>query len=607
MANFTPQEIEEILQEFFDVTGKRQYIGARYVPIFGRKDEDTIEWDNTKPYEPLTIVLYEGNSYTSRTYVPADVPITDTHYWALTGNYNAQVELYRQEVARFVDSIQEKAFAFDTVADMQACDNLYIDAICHTNGFYSRNDGGDAWYVVTNNEIDSILNLQLQDELTATYIGSEYNVRQFGCKCDGTDETILLNNIISVLPDNVYISLSYGDAITLYDNVVFDKAINIDFKGTVILKANGRLTFGSIGHNYEYHNVTLDNVKGDAHNGNCVALSLVNARFNTFNINTIDSCKYGIAFNIDIHDNTQVSLGQNIFRYVLIRNCDDGVVFFGGSQAVWDDNTVVWAEGNQFMGGFINRCYHSGIWFQPNIKCGDSILTGPIDNVERSGAYDVLDETTHKINGVTKYSQGNLIISNFLRNNACVFPITTYVLCSQIGLFANGLIRSNFALAAGNAEISDNMVEITNSSIEMSGDSPFIDLKDSPDIDRQARIILTTDKTLRLQTQDGDIQLNSSDDIQLNSNKSIELKPGADSFVNTYLTVRGYGVQAGTSQLNYQFPTPKEDSNYSVFVTPNWSTTVAVTGRTTQGFIVTFGTPAPGSSEVEFLITGQMV
>ena len=99
MANpFTPEQISQILEEFFKVVGTRQYIGARYVPIFGRKGEESIEWDNSAPYEPLTIVLYQGNSYTSRQYVPVGVEITNQEFWALTGNYNAQVELYRQEV-----------------------------------------------------------------------------------------------------------------------------------------------------------------------------------------------------------------------------------------------------------------------------------------------------------------------------------------------------------------------------------------------------------------------------------------------------------------------------------------------------------------------------
>ena len=73
-----------------------QYIGARYVPLFA----DPIEWDSSKTYEPLTIVYSGGNSYTSRQFVPAGIPIDNDSYWALTGNYNAQIEQYRTEVAR---------------------------------------------------------------------------------------------------------------------------------------------------------------------------------------------------------------------------------------------------------------------------------------------------------------------------------------------------------------------------------------------------------------------------------------------------------------------------------------------------------------------------
>ena len=100
MANpFTPEEVSQILEAFFAAVGTRQYIGARYVPIFGRKDETSIEWDNSAPYEPLTIVLYQGNSYTSRQYVPTGVEITNQEFWANTGNYNAQIEQYRRETA----------------------------------------------------------------------------------------------------------------------------------------------------------------------------------------------------------------------------------------------------------------------------------------------------------------------------------------------------------------------------------------------------------------------------------------------------------------------------------------------------------------------------
>lgn len=90
-----------------------QYIGARYVPLFS----DPLDWDNTKAYEALTIVYYQGNSYTSRQSVPKGVEITNDKYWALTGNYNAQIETYRKEVTEVVgkaDEAVEKATEAET-------------------------------------------------------------------------------------------------------------------------------------------------------------------------------------------------------------------------------------------------------------------------------------------------------------------------------------------------------------------------------------------------------------------------------------------------------------------------------------------------------------
>lgn len=145
-----------------------QYIGSRYVPILA----DPVEWSSTKSYEPLTIVTHEGNSYTSRQYVPVGIDITNNNYWALTGNYDAQIEQYRRETAQSVATNKAytdaavaqvndwltvaqsqygaKPFAFETVADMQSSYNLFYNgAICHTNGFHTSGDGGGAWYIIT--------------------------------------------------------------------------------------------------------------------------------------------------------------------------------------------------------------------------------------------------------------------------------------------------------------------------------------------------------------------------------------------------------------------------------------------------------------------------
>ena len=79
-----------------------QYIGARYVPIFAEPDQ----WSSDRAYEPLTIVLHEGNSFTSKQAVPIGIEITNTQYWAQTANYNAQVEAYRREVQQFAGDIE---------------------------------------------------------------------------------------------------------------------------------------------------------------------------------------------------------------------------------------------------------------------------------------------------------------------------------------------------------------------------------------------------------------------------------------------------------------------------------------------------------------------
>jgi lysophospholipase L1-like esterase len=84
----------------------RQYVGARYVPKFATPTE----WTASTSYEAFTIVTFNNASYTSKVQVPPTVgnPANNPKYWALTGNYNAQVEQYRQET-------QELSGKYDTL------------------------------------------------------------------------------------------------------------------------------------------------------------------------------------------------------------------------------------------------------------------------------------------------------------------------------------------------------------------------------------------------------------------------------------------------------------------------------------------------------------
>jgi hypothetical protein len=83
----------------------RQYIGARYVPSFFSDENGSTEWKSGIAYEPLTIVTYLGNSYTSKKTVPVGIEITNNEYWVLSGNYNSQIETYREEVEKLKKSL----------------------------------------------------------------------------------------------------------------------------------------------------------------------------------------------------------------------------------------------------------------------------------------------------------------------------------------------------------------------------------------------------------------------------------------------------------------------------------------------------------------------
>ena len=108
------------------MVGARQYVGARYVPIFGRGRGTSVEWDNSDAYEPLSIVYYQGDTYTSRRYVPAGIAIDDQDYWVITGRYNAQVEQYRQEVLGFDARIDANTQAIENEAASRALADVAI-------------------------------------------------------------------------------------------------------------------------------------------------------------------------------------------------------------------------------------------------------------------------------------------------------------------------------------------------------------------------------------------------------------------------------------------------------------------------------------------------
>ena len=89
--------------------GVTQYIGARYVPKFYQNSSGTAAWTANTLYEPLTIVTRNGNSYTSKKPVPAEIgaPENNPEYWVATGIFNEQVESIRQQILQAEEDFTE--------------------------------------------------------------------------------------------------------------------------------------------------------------------------------------------------------------------------------------------------------------------------------------------------------------------------------------------------------------------------------------------------------------------------------------------------------------------------------------------------------------------
>lgn len=173
------------------------YTGMRYVPVFA----DPAEWSSANSYEPLEIVIHKGNSYTSKTFVPVGIDISDPQYWALTGNYNAQIEQYRQEVQRYSEEVTELkktvSLTFDSIAEARVYGGFTEGQVVETLGYYSAGDGGGAFYKISATEPTAYYEI-FGDVYGELIICEIMHIKQFGAVGNGlNDDTAALKNAIS--------------------------------------------------------------------------------------------------------------------------------------------------------------------------------------------------------------------------------------------------------------------------------------------------------------------------------------------------------------------------------------------------------------------------
>lgn len=219
------------------------YKGLRYVPVFA----DPIEWNSANSYEALTIVVHEGNSYTSKQTVPVGVDIANETFWALTGNYNAQIEQYRKEVADLATSLKfDYCKCYSNVAEMKADTEIESNMLLHTDGYYTVGDGGASWYTVevgsTANEMGTI---QLQNGFIAEIITNNcnaFNVAQLGLVPTLSDCSAIFQKIMDTYCPQTYNST--GEAYFYFGvgSYNFNSPITINSGAKIIGSGNMRVS-----------------------------------------------------------------------------------------------------------------------------------------------------------------------------------------------------------------------------------------------------------------------------------------------------------------------------------------------------------------------------
>lgn len=226
----------------------RQYIGARYVPKFA----DPIEWQNNTSYEALTVVSYNYASYTSKKPVPVGVAPTNSEYWALTGNYNAQMNQILTEFGELKDSfVNVKSYGATgngSDDDTQAFVDMFADT--NANGFYYIPSGN---YRVTEplsvpDKCTIICNGVIKSEIDPTTNRVHKGVLEIVNK---TDVRIVGVNIVGQAPPNPVGSSEAGREPTWYcgiytsysDNVHIEKCTVKNFEGGYCILAENTTNY----------------------------------------------------------------------------------------------------------------------------------------------------------------------------------------------------------------------------------------------------------------------------------------------------------------------------------------------------------------------------
>lgn len=340
------------------------YTGARYVPLFA----DPAEWSNSNAYEPLTIVIHDGNSYTSKTFVPVGVDINNEKYWALTGNYNAQVEAYRQEVKEV----------------QQNFDNLVTEI--------------DKTYTHVNNTMSmETINQKLSSSDFIIFDPGEYRftltTEDTGALNPASNTTIYFNNCTFVMEPNelqynYLLFINKKQNIRIFGSAVFDG--NKDNQITVL--EWGHCMHVKLSSNIDISGMTLKNATGDGIH--------INTCRNVYFHDNI--CEYNRRQGVTAGVGTNIFIYNNVLRYTKGTSPEAAIDIESNYEGAKSSNASYQIYNNIMYG---NNGYD--VTIAPNMKFVECIIN---DNIMGS-----LRVSNTYANGGAEISLNN---NEFIKENA---------------------------------------------------------------------------------------------------------------------------------------------------------------------------------------------
>ena len=122
-----------------------------------------------------------------------------------TGNYNAQVDQYRQEVNGYKKYLNSTVFAYTNVAAMKKDSSLTVGKIVTTLGFYYAGIGAGTYIIANNLAANNMDAIKLDNGLYAgLLIEEKLDIAQLGA-VKSTDVTAIIQRAAE-LSNHIYIS-----------------------------------------------------------------------------------------------------------------------------------------------------------------------------------------------------------------------------------------------------------------------------------------------------------------------------------------------------------------------------------------------------------------